>query len=84
MKVGVVGCGVMGTDIAHMVSDARFQARCYDVSPVAMDRSLGIIDERLNRYVRTGRIDEQVAQETRERILYMKSMDDLQDSDIII
>jgi len=64
MKVlGIVGTGVMGTDIAHLAAENGFEVKLYDIDEVQLRDAKEKIEERLSRYVSEGRVEEDRAKE---------------------
>ncbi|MCU0847741.1 MAG: 3-hydroxyacyl-CoA dehydrogenase NAD-binding domain-containing protein [Spirochaetes bacterium] len=57
MKVfGIVGTGIMGTDIAQLAAEAGFDVLMYDIDESRSRDAFKKIQSRLNRYVKEGRI----------------------------
>ncbi|MGB8521398.1 MAG: 3-hydroxyacyl-CoA dehydrogenase NAD-binding domain-containing protein, partial [Candidatus Acidiferrales bacterium] len=48
-KVGVVGCGLMGSGIAQVAANAGFQVTVREVSPQLVEKGLQSIDKNLQR-----------------------------------
>ena len=48
-KVGVVGCGLMGSGIAQVAANAGFQVTAREVSPQLVEKGLQSIDKNLQR-----------------------------------
>lgn len=81
---GIVGAGMMGTDIAHLALESGFTVRLYDIDPVRLDRALETIGGRFNRYVSEGRMTSGAAKELLERISLHMSIDGLAPCDMIL
>src|SRR5881409_4258467 len=83
-RVGVVGCGLMGSGIAQVAAAAGFETVVREVSVELVDKGLKGIEKNLNRLVEKGTITETVKREIRGRLKGTTSIDDLQDCDVII
>ncbi len=53
-KVGVVGCGLMGSGIAQVAANAGCQVTVREVSPQLVEKGLQSIDKNLQRLVDKG------------------------------
>jgi 3-hydroxybutyryl-CoA dehydrogenase len=83
-KVGVVGCGLMGSGIAQVAAASGFQTVVREVSPELLDKGLQSIDKNLNRLAEKGTISEAVKTEIRGRLRGTTKIEDLKDSDVIV
>ncbi|HXW18689.1 MAG TPA: 3-hydroxybutyryl-CoA dehydrogenase [Candidatus Acidoferrales bacterium] len=83
-KVGVVGCGLMGSGIAHVAALAGFDTVVREVSQDLVAKGLQSIEKNLQRQVDKGTITPAVRDETRARLRGTTNVDDLKDRDIII
>jgi 3-hydroxybutyryl-CoA dehydrogenase len=83
-KVGVVGCGLMGSGIAQVCAASGFRTVVREVSAELLDKGLKSIDKNLNRLAEKGTITEAVKGEIRGRLKGTTVLDDLKDSDLII
>ncbi len=82
--IGIIGAGTMGTDIAHITAEAGFNVLVYDKDETHSRNAFNAIQERLNRYVSTGRIEkEQVAAITTKIKLY-QDIRELSAADMVI
>src|SRR5580704_6544339 len=75
-KVGVVGCGLMGSGIAQVCIQAGFPTVVREVSAEVVDKGLKSIEKNLNRLVEKGKI--------RGRLKGTTSLEDLKDCDVIV
>ena len=57
-KVGVVGCGLMGSGIAQVAAAAGFHTVVREVSGEIVEKGLQNIDKNLARLVEKGALDE--------------------------
>src|SRR5215831_12271243 len=62
-KVGVVGCGLMGSGIAQVCAAAGFPTTVREVTAELVDKGLKGIEKNLNRLVEKGTIDEPAKRE---------------------
>ena len=83
-KVGVVGCGLMGSGIAQVAAAAGFETVVREVSAELLDKGLKSIEKNLNRLAEKGTITEAVKDEIRGRLKGTTKVEDLKDSDIIV
>lgn len=83
-KVGVVGCGLMGSGIAQVCAQAGFSTVVREVNAQVVDKGLAGIDKNLARLVEKGTIQESAKGEIRGRLKGTTSLDDLKDCDVII
>jgi 3-hydroxybutyryl-CoA dehydrogenase len=83
-KVGVVGCGLMGSGIAQVCAAAGFTTVVREVAPELVEKGLSGIDKNLARLVEKGTITATVSGEIRGRLSGTTVIDDLRDCDLII
>ena len=83
-KVGVVGCGLMGSGIAQVCAQAGFQTVVREVSPEIVEKGLKSIEKNLSRLVEKGTINEQAKNEIRARVKGTTLLEDLKDCDVIV
>ena len=83
-KVGVVGCGLMGSGIAQVAAAAGFQTVVREVSGEIVEKGLKNIDKNLARLVEKGALDESKKGEIRGRLKGTTALEDLQDCDVVI
>jgi 3-hydroxybutyryl-CoA dehydrogenase len=83
-KVGVVGCGLMGSGIAQVSAQAGLQTVVREVSPELVEKGLKGIEKNLSRMVEKGTITEQAKSDIRGRLKGVTSLDDLKDSDLVV
>jgi len=83
-KVGVVGCGLMGSGIAQVSAQAGFPTVVREVSPEIVDKGLKSIEKNLARLVEKGAVTETQKSEIRGRLKGTTSLDDLKDCDLIV
>jgi 3-hydroxybutyryl-CoA dehydrogenase len=83
-KVGVVGCGLMGSGIAQVAAVAGFDTVVRDVSQPLLDRGRAGILKSLGRMVDKGTITSDVRDATLARLRFVTELTDLEDRDIIV
>jgi len=83
-KVGVVGCGLMGSGIAQVSAQAGFPTVVREVSPELVEKGLKGIEKNLARLVEKGTISEAAKGEIRGRLKGVTSLGELKDCDVIV
>src|SRR5262249_33529241 len=83
-RVGVVGCGLMGSGIAQVCAQAGFPTVVREVNAELVDKGLKGIEKNLARLVDKGAITEGGKAEIRSRLRGVTSLDELRDSDVIV
>lgn len=83
-KVGVVGCGFMGSGIAQVSAQAGYNVVVTDVSEAALQKGLSSIDRFLVRAVEKGKTTQQDKDATMSRIKGTTDINDLTDCDLAI
>jgi 3-hydroxybutyryl-CoA dehydrogenase len=83
-KVGVVGCGLMGSGIAQVSAAAGFETVVREVSAELVEKGLKSIEKNLNRLAEKGTITDAVKGEIRGRLKGTTSVDDLKNCDVIV
>src|ERR1700682_2352699 len=82
-KVGVLGCGLMGSGIAQVAATAGFEVSVLEVDQKCLDKGFAGIEKSLARFAEKGSIKE-TPQAVRARLKDTTNMQDLADCDIII
>ncbi|MGA8234791.1 MAG: 3-hydroxybutyryl-CoA dehydrogenase [Candidatus Acidiferrales bacterium] len=83
-KVGVVGCGLMGSGIAQVAAQGGCTVMVREVSQPIIDKGLQSIEKNLQRMVDKGTITSEVRDQARSRLRGTTSLEDLKGSDLII
>jgi 3-hydroxybutyryl-CoA dehydrogenase len=83
-KVGVVGCGLMGSGIAQVCAQAGFTTVVREVSAEVVERGLKGIEKNLGRMVEKGTFTEAQKGEIRGRLRGTTALEDLKDCDLIV
>ena len=83
-KVGVVGCGLMGSGIAQVAAVAGFDTIVRDVSQPLLDRGRSGILKSLGRMVDKGTITSDARDASLARLRFVTELTDLKGCDIIV
>lgn len=67
-KVGVVGCGLMGSGIAQVAATAGFPTVVREVSQELLDKGLGSIEKSLSKIVEKGSLSAEQKSQTLGRL----------------
>lgn len=82
-KVGVLGCGLMGSGIAQVAATAGFDVSVLEVEQKFLDKGFTGIEKSLAKFAEKGTIKE-TPQAIRSRLKGTTNMQDLADCDIVI
>ena len=83
-KVGVVGCGLMGSGIAQVVAQAGCQVVVREISAELVEKGLKTIEKNLQRMVEKGSLSDAERNAVRGRLRGTTSLDELRDVDLVI
>jgi 3-hydroxybutyryl-CoA dehydrogenase len=83
-KVGVVGCGLMGSGIAQVAAHAGCDVVVREVSPELVDKGLKSIEKNLQRLVEKNTLGAEESAKIRGRLRGTTSLEDLRDRDLVI
>ncbi len=83
-KVGVLGCGLMGSGIAQVSAMAGYPTVVKEVAGEFLKKGMAEIDKSLAKFVEKGTITAEKRGETIGRLKPTTSFDDLADCDIVI
>jgi 3-hydroxybutyryl-CoA dehydrogenase len=83
-KVGVVGCGLMGSGIAQVAAQAGFPVVVREVSSQLVDKGLASIEKNLGRLVEKGTLSASDRDQVRSRLRGTTNVDDLKGCDLIM
>ena len=83
-KVGVVGCGLMGSGIAEVSARAGYPTVVREVTEDLLEKGTGRIEKSLGRAVEKGKLEEGQRDEIRSRITGTVELDALADCDLVI
>jgi 3-hydroxybutyryl-CoA dehydrogenase len=83
-KVGVLGCGLMGSGIAQVAAAAGYTTVVRDVSDAAMAKGKAGIGKSLDKFVEKGKMTAADRDATLGRLSYVTDVAALKDCDIVI
>jgi 3-hydroxybutyryl-CoA dehydrogenase len=83
-KVGVLGCGLMGSGIAQVSATAGFETVVREVSEDVIKKGFSSIEKSLAKFVEKGTITAPDQEQIRSRLKGTTALEDLSDCDIII
>ncbi len=83
-KVGVVGCGLMGSGIAQVAAQAGCQVTVREVTPQLVEKGLQSIEKNLARLVEKGTLTATDRDQVRARLRGTTNLDDFKDCDFVI
>ncbi len=83
-KVGVVGCGLMGSGIAQVVAMAGFPTVVREVSQELLSKGLASIEKSLTKLVEKGKLSGEQKTQVLGRLKPTLELDDFADCDLVI
>ena len=83
-KVGVVGCGLMGSGIAQVAAMAGFHTVVREVSDDPLKKGIGAIEKSLSKFAEKGQITPEQRTETLARLQPTLNLSDFADCDLVI
>ena len=83
-RVGVLGCGLMGSGIAQVAAAAGYETVVRDVSKELLDRGRAGIEKSLAKFVEKGKLDAAARDATLKRLTFTTTVADLKGADIVI
>ena len=83
-RVGVLGCGLMGSGIAQVAAGAGYDTIVRDVSKEFLDRGRAVIEKSLAKLVEKGKLEASDRDATLKRLTLTTAVADLKQSDIVI
>src|SRR5258705_13991918 len=83
-RVGVLGCGLMGSGIAQVAASAGYDTIVRDVSKEFLDRGRAVIEKSLAKLVEKGKLEASDRDATLKRLTFTTAVADLRQSDIVI
>jgi 3-hydroxybutyryl-CoA dehydrogenase len=83
-KVGVVGCGLMGSGIAQISADAGYPTVVREVDAKLLEKGRGRIEGALKKAVEKGKSTPEAAQATLGRLRFTTAVEDLADCDLVV
>jgi len=83
-KVGVLGCGLMGSGIAQISAQAGYETVVREVTGELLDKGLDRIRASLDKAVRRGKMDEGSREEALGNLTGTVELSDLGDCDLVV
>src|SRR5688572_24410543 len=83
-KVGVLGCGLMGSGIAQVAAQAGYDVVVREVEQKFLDKGLGGIQKSLSKFVEKGKLQQSDMDACMGRLKGSTDLNDLADCDIVI
>jgi len=83
-RVGVLGCGLMGSGIAQVAAAAGYETVVRDVSKELLERGRAGIEKSLAKFVEKGKLDAAGRDATLERLTFTTTVADLKGADVVI
>jgi len=83
-RVGVVGCGLMGSGIAQTCAQSGYEIMVHEVNQDLLDKGLARIAGAWEMLVSKGKLSESQAQEARGRLRGTLDVADFKDCDLVI
>jgi 3-hydroxybutyryl-CoA dehydrogenase len=83
-KVGVVGCGLMGSGIAQVSAQAGIPTVVREVSPNALEKGMGMIRKFLQGGVEKGKVTQADMDKTLANLSGTAELKDLADCDLVV
>ena len=83
-KVGVVGCGLMGSGIAQVAAMAGFPTAVREVSEELLKKGLSSIEKSLVKFVEKGQLTTEQRSQTLWRLKPTTGLDNFADCDLVI
>ena len=83
-RVGVLGCGLMGSGIAQVAATAGYETIVRDVSKELLDRGRAGIEKSLAKFVEKGKLPAPDRDATLKRLTFTTNVSDLKPVDIVI
>src|SRR5919106_732825 len=82
--VGVLGCGLMGSGIAHVCAAAGYKTIVREVEDGLLNKGLGRVQKFLADGVEKGKVTPEGREKTLANLTGTTTFDDLKDADLII
>ena len=83
-RVGVLGCGLMGSGIAQVSAQAGYDTVVVEVEQKFLDKGLAGIDKSLGKFVEKGKLSADEKNKSLSRLRGSTSLKDLAECDIIV
>ncbi len=83
-KIGVLGCGLMGSGVAEVAAKAGYTTIVREVSEELLDKGRARIEKSLGRAIKKGKLEESEGEAVLGRISGVVELDELADCDLVI
>ncbi len=83
-RVGVLGCGLMGSGIAQVCAEAGYETTVLEVEQRFLDKGFGAIQKNLSRAVEKGKMTREAMDKTWSLLKGTLRLEDLKGCDLII
>ena len=83
-RVGVVGCGLMGSGIAEVCARNGLDVVVREVSAEAAEAGRGRVESSMTRAVRHGRLDAELQERALEALRFTTDWDELADRELVV
>jgi 3-hydroxybutyryl-CoA dehydrogenase len=83
-KVGVVGCGLMGSGISQVAAVAGLPTVVLEVSQELLDKGLASINRSLSKFIEKGELSDQQKSQAVARLKPTVNLEDFADCDLVI
>ena len=83
-KVGVLGCGLMGSGIAQVAAQSGCKVVVREIEQRFIDKGFGIIEKILSRAVEKGRMSGDEKDKVTANLTGTLALEDLKDCDLIV
>jgi len=83
-KIGIIGAGTMGTDLAQMTAEAGYKVKLFDLDISRSRESFDKIKGKLDHYVKIKRVADNEKERILSNIAVIDDIQKLSDSDIIL
>lgn len=83
-KIGVLGCGLMGTGIAQVCAQSGLKTMVREIDQKFLDKGFGIIEKNVQKAVEKGKISKEDKDAMWNRLKGTLELDDLKNCDLII
>jgi 3-hydroxybutyryl-CoA dehydrogenase len=83
-RVGVLGCGLMGSGIAQVAAAAGYETVVRDVAKEFLDRGRAGIEKSLAKFVEKGKLQAADRDATLKRLTFTTTVADLKGADVVI
>ncbi len=81
---GIIGAGLMGSDIAHLAAENGYEAMLFDIDAARLAQAHANIRDRLERYVSFNRIDRERCEEIMSRVHTVGDIEEYEKADFML